>query len=96
MTGYRMTYAPGGSVVPFIKAYPAFWPPRTWSQWWDGAPTPDYTPDYKTPEIAVFYKGNHTAFLRLNPDATLPNLVSPDFKPDGKTYRQLTPDGPLP
>jgi len=32
------------------------------------------------------------------PDGTtsIPNFISPDYKPDGKTYRQLTPDGPLP
>jgi hypothetical protein len=31
----------------------------------------------------------------VNPDNTIPNVVPPDFKPDGKTYRQLTPDGVL-
>jgi hypothetical protein len=28
-------------------------------------------------------------------DGTIPNIVPLDFKPDGKTYRQLTPDGVL-
>jgi len=32
----------------------------------------------------------------VKPDASIPNFISPDFKPDGKTYRQLTPDGALP
>jgi len=37
MTGYKVTYAPGGSAVPIIKPYPQFGrEPRTWSQWWGG------------------------------------------------------------
>jgi hypothetical protein len=31
----------------------------------------------------------------LNPDGSVANFISPDFKPDGKTYRQLAPDGPM-
>jgi hypothetical protein len=93
ITGYRMTYAPGGSAVPVIKPYPPFWSePRTWSQWWNDAPAPEPGPS----GIAIFYKGNNAVFLKLNLDGSLPNVVSPEFKPDGKTYRQLTPDGPLP
>lgn len=93
MTGYRMTYASGGSAVPVIKPYPPFWSePRTWSQWWNDAPAPEPGPS----GIAIFYKGNNAVFLKVNPDGSLPNVVSPDFKPDGKTYRQLTPDGPFP
>jgi len=48
----------------------------------------------------VIYKSNNSRFIKLdttaNHDGSIPNFISPDFKPDGKTYRQLTPDGPLP
>jgi len=95
LTGYKVAYAPGGAAVPIVKPWPQFGEPRTWLDWWHGAP--DDTP---APGIAVFYKGNNAIFLPLdrpiNRDGTIPNFVSPDFKPDGKTYRQLTPDGPLP
>jgi hypothetical protein len=50
--------------------------------------------------IAIFYKGNNAIFLRSatveNPDGSIPNFIPSDFDPKGKTYRQLTPDGPLP
>ena len=29
-------------------------------------------------------------------DGSIPNFVPADFDAKGKTYRQLTPDGPLP
>ena len=31
-----------------------------------------------------------------NPAGSIPHFIPPDFDPKGKTYRQLTPDGPLP
>ena len=93
MTGYKVTYAPGGSAVQIRKPYPPL--TRTWTQWWDNEPAPA---DW--PGIAVYYKGNNAMFLHLsnseNPDGTIPNFVKPDFDAKGKTYRQLTPDGPLP
>jgi hypothetical protein len=98
MTGYKVSYAPGGSAVPLIKPYPQFGvEPRTWSQWWHGAPEP---PSHGGPGIAVIYKSNNAMFKvpnpTANPDGSISNFISPDFNPDGKTYRQLTPDGPLP
>jgi hypothetical protein len=97
MTGYRITYAPGGSAVPIIKPYPLFgYEPRTWSQWWNREPK--HLPF--EPGIAVFYKGNNAEFLKLNSppnaDGTITNFISPNFHSEGKAYRQLTPDGPLP
>jgi hypothetical protein len=74
ITGYKVTYAPGGAAVPLAKPYPL--------------------------GIAAFYKGNSATFPRMgnveNPDGSIPNFVPLNFKPGGKTYRQLTPDGPLP
>ena len=48
--------------------------------------------------IAVFYKGNNAIFLKAfpQPDSPINNFIPPDFKPNGHTYRQLTPDGSLP
>jgi hypothetical protein len=97
LTGYKVTYAPGGSAVPLTKPYPQFGvKPRTWTQWWHGDPWPSPA----GPGIAVFYKGNNAAYIKMNmsPNAngTIPNFISPDFNAEGKTYRQLTPNGVLP
>ncbi len=50
--------------------------------------------------IAVFFKGNNAAFLKaesgeipLFPPVCFPN--DPAFDPKGRTYQQLTPDGPF-
>jgi hypothetical protein len=96
MTGYKVTYAPGADAIPLIKPYPRFgsvsWEerPSIWSHY-------EYPPK---PGASVFYKGNYAAFMKLdtsvNPNGSIPNFVPPDFDPKGKTYRQLTPDGPLP
>jgi hypothetical protein len=32
----------------------------------------------------------------INPDGSMANFLPTDFDAKGKTYRQLTPDGPLP
>ena len=48
--------------------------------------------------IYVFYV-NNSAMFRVNdgkPDEIVPNVVDPSFKPGGKTYIQLSPDGPVP
>ena len=99
MTGYKVTYAPGGAAVPIIKPYPQFGNLRTWSQWWNEG-MPSGTKGTVPPGIAVYYKGNNAAFLILdtwtNSNASIPNFVPPTFDAKGKTYRQLTPDGPLP
>jgi hypothetical protein len=60
-------------------------------------PAPQYGGGISMGEI-VFYKGNNMTY-RPNAsaaDGSIPNFVPPEFKPDGKTYRQLTPDGLLP
>ena len=96
MTGYKVTYAPGASAVPIIKPYPPFWGEGTWSQWWQH----DSAPAQGPPGIAVFYKGTNAMFKNLDTTAStggsIPNFIPPDFQPDDKTYRQLTPDGVLP
>jgi len=86
MTGYRVDYVPGGSAVAMIKPFPK-----------NGEPQP---PPILDSGIAITYKSNSAKFITLakapNGDVSIPNFISPDFKPDGKTYRQLTPEGPLP
>ena len=101
LTGYKVTYVPGGTAVPIIKPYPPY--TRIWSHGWNGAADPA-----ENPGIAVCYKGNKTTFRQLyfsqntdgsytkNPDAVIPNFISSDFDAKGHTYCQLTPDGPLP
>jgi hypothetical protein len=90
MTGYKVTYAPGGSAVPIIKPYPQF------------GVEPNERLDSMPPGIVVCYKSNSAKFMNfnnsasVNRDGSISNFVPPDFKPDGKTYRQLTPDGVLP
>jgi len=99
MTGYKVTYAPGGSAVPITKPYPQFGYSHIWNHLWFWKESQEL---YHTrPGIAVFYKGNNAMFLIIlsssaNPGGSIPNFVPPDFDPKGKTYRQLTPDGPLP
>jgi hypothetical protein len=48
--------------------------------------------------IAVCYCGLNVSLLQTSPgtDGYILNFVPVGFDPDGKTYRQLTPDGPLP
>jgi hypothetical protein len=84
LTGFKVTYAPGGAAVPVIKPHPDYGS----HSWFSG--------DHTFNGIAVAYKGNNARFAVWQRDFTIPNFVPLDFKPDGKTYRQLTPDGPLP
>jgi hypothetical protein len=44
--------------------------------------------------IDVYYRGNQ-AFHKIGGTDGIP-LIDPAFDPKGRTYRQLTPDGPLP
>jgi hypothetical protein len=95
MPGLRVTYSNGGRAIPLLNPYPKhFLRMRTVSDWWSGQPDP-------TPYagVVVCYKDLSTRFIDLsqgeNPDGSIPNFIPPHFKPDGKTYRQLTPDGVL-
>lgn len=99
LTGYKVSYVPGGGAVPLSKPFPRF-----------GLENPDpnfterlfgWTIHYSdSGGIAVAYKNKSCMFKKLEiaPDGTgsIPRFIPPDFKPDGNTYRQLTPDGPLP
>jgi len=99
-TGYRVSYVPGGAAVPLIKPAPQYGyniHPRTWYEWLFGIRPFTYT---ASGGVVVFFKGNNTVFAPRKavptPDGSIPNFISPDFDAQGKTYRQLTPDGVLP
>jgi len=99
ITGYKINYIPGGTAVPLIKPYPKFGPdPRNWTQWSNGEPRRPVSE--RSPGIAVCYKSNSAQFRKLplseNPNGAIPNFIDLNFNPAGRTYRQLTPDGPLP
>ena len=88
MTGFTVTYAPGGSAVPITKPFPPFGESGAWSWLWSSQS------DRLTElGLAVFYVGNNARFIKpTDPNATeIANFVPPDFDAQGKTYRQLTP-----
>jgi hypothetical protein len=63
-------------------------------------PGGDATPILSAPKprydgVSVCYHSNSASWQEGQPDGIVPNFISPDFKPDGKKYVQLTPDGPL-
>lgn len=102
LTGYKITYTPGGTAVPLVKPYPPY--TRRPGHWFDsGAADPA---DH--PGIAVFYKGGQAGFRHLyftetvtgpdtiNPENSIPNFIQTDFDPKDITYHQLSPAGPVP
>ena len=101
MTGYKISaFAPGASAIPLVKPFPRFgwasWRNQTWFDWLLDRPTIYWANEGGA---AVFYKNNSAAFkgIETAPDGTtsIPKFIPLDYKPDGKVYRQLTPDGPL-
>jgi type II secretory pathway pseudopilin PulG len=94
LTGYRVSYTPGGAAIPIAKA--RVLGERTWGEWWRGEPVPS---DIYQAGAGVFYVNNSAKWANrvtaTDGTSSIPNFISPDYKPDGKTYRQLTPDGVL-
>jgi hypothetical protein len=94
-TGFKIAYASDSTAVPHIMPYPRlFLTSRTVEDWWNGEPDP-------TPYAAlvVCRMAGYASFIRLDkslsPIGTIPHFISANVKLDGKTYRQLTPDGVL-
>ena len=90
LTGYKVTYAAGTPAVPLMKPYPRYrFDPagRSWKQWMFGFPT----------GIAVAYADRSCAFLKLVHKAdgasVVPDFVPAGFDAQGRTYRQLGPEG---
>ncbi len=99
LTGYKITYAPGGTAVPIIKPFPPY--TRDSIHLLNGAANPK-----SNPGIAVCYKSGTATFRHLyytetsnsditNPPDTIPNFIPTDFDSKGIKYRQLTPEGEL-
>jgi hypothetical protein len=98
LTGYRIIYSPGAAAVPILTPYPHYWGEfRSWAEWWRGEPRREPMP---RAGIAVLYRSNAAKFeyfvVGPNGADVVPHFIPPDFQTNGKTYRQLTPDGTLP
>jgi len=98
-TGYKIDYAPGASAIALNP------PVRHWTDHWFEIfrPVPRV---YSNDAIIISYKNNNVTFRSLfytihdgvstdNPDNTIPNFMPANFDAQGKTYRQLTPDGEM-
>ena len=98
ITGCKVHYNPGGSAVPLATPFPPYvQPERSWSQFLGIATKREF--DFKGEQgIYVCYKSGKTVLLPITsaPDHAIPDFVPPAFDSKGKTYTQLTPDGPLP
>ncbi len=98
-SGYRVAYAPGAAVVPLpehtgwlTSLWDRLLQPRPWSREGISVTYVDRQSINETHgRVTTFLSGRSAA----TPDGSIPNFVPADFQPDGKTYRQLTPDGPL-
>ena len=95
MTGYRIDYHPGGDATPVIKPFPRYWLDDSAQSWFTAMLGDSYR--YRPSQgLAVFYDNNFAAFHPVDAGGyVITNFIPLDFKPDGKTYRQLTPDGVL-
>jgi hypothetical protein len=86
LTGLRISYSPGASAFPQQRELPEYLPtvPHFWFFGGVGG----------VKGVAVFYVNNSSAWLNPENDS-IPHFVGAAFDAHGKTYRQLTPDGPL-
>jgi hypothetical protein len=85
LTGFHVTYSPGGGAVPIIKP----WPP--YQQIGAGAGLAVAFKD----DTAMWVVGEGDESLFHAANYRVPKIVPADFDAHGKTYRQLTPDGVL-
>lgn len=83
LTGYQINYSAGAKSMALPE------PSRSWSDWWSGRmPAPRTA-------IAVAYKGNFKALLKVDSDGSVSNFIPANFDPRHRVYHQLTPDGLL-
>ena len=86
-----MNYVPDGSAVLLKSSLPSFHNDSlTWIQEWnhDALLSGDGS-------LIMLHPGGGEEGLKPETDGTFPHFISHDFNAHGKTYRQLTPDGPL-
>jgi hypothetical protein len=96
LTGYRIDYRPGGSATSLIKPFPWAGPAN-----WIGrySPMEGFAVAYVNNNS--FFKDSETAppsshpLLNADGFGGILNVVPPDLKQDGASYRQLTPEGVL-
>jgi hypothetical protein len=94
LTGFRIDYRPGGTAVSLVRPFPGIH--HGSSSWWQTMIGGPFQPISGLP---VAYKSNN-AFFRVGEIGAdgmgvVRNVILPDFNPNGQTYRQLTPEGPL-
>ncbi len=96
LSGYRITYAPGTGAIPRFHPMPY---EESWLHRWFNNGMDENGP---VSGSAVYFVDNSVKWLPdryssrfKSLDDLIPNFIPPDFKSDGKTYRQLTPDGVL-
>jgi hypothetical protein len=91
LTGSKVNYVPDGSAVALASSFPSFHDDHlTWLQEWNH----DVPPFEEGYLLTVYPRGGGEGF-KAEANGTIPHFISPDFNANGKTYRQLTPDGPL-
>ncbi|MEI9997826.1 MAG: hypothetical protein WDO13_00945 [Verrucomicrobiota bacterium] len=96
LTGYRIHFAPGGSATPLAGLRPYEIQLSLKERWaYRGLSSDIFRVG---PGLAVAYNTNDATFLHppAGTDGVVPNVVPSDFTPDGRIYRQLTPEGVLP
>ena len=91
ITGCKVNYVPGGSAVPLASSLPGYHDEQlTLFQTWNHDAMLSTEGD-----LDLIYKGGASEGLKIGADGSFSPFISPDFNAHGKTYRQLTPDGPL-
>jgi hypothetical protein len=90
LTGFRIDYRPGGNARSLVRPFPKFHDVRNaWFSW-----------SYESfGGIPVAYMSNNAFFrtgeIGADGMGLVRNVIPPDFKANGQTYRQLTPEGVL-
>jgi len=80
VTGYRVTYAPGGTALPL---------PQTGVRPWTAVLYANGSAYGTSIEFGI------PPGLMIQSDSSVLNFIPATFNPAGKHYQQLTPDGPL-
>jgi hypothetical protein len=102
LTGFRVDYRPNGAAVSLIKPFPKTTSIFHWSSLLPWARNESST---LFDGLPIVYHSNNAWFrtacagghpIQYTPDGygIVPHVIASDFDAHGKTYRQLTPEGP--
>jgi hypothetical protein len=80
LSGFKVNYQAGAKAVPLGG-------PRSWADWLKGR--------HHAWSMLECTKDGKASFVPTAPDGAIPNFIPADFDSNGRTYRQLTPDGAL-